>query len=566
MSIKSYISGKMTFLATGIRRFVFPFIYTAVATVVASYGIITERNTEDVIRLILALAFGFFASILLTLIAERYQPKINTYLLQAMSLAAAGVCWIWMKDYTTDVYAVMGYVGIMAATVACILFFLYHETNRELLAPHLLKGFVFSYVVAGILQGGLALCLTAFDAIILDIPELWKYIAILGIITGVLVAVNLFLSGVPRAEDEIVIPKVLRILVGTVGLPIYLLLVLILYVYLGKILITWNLPSNEINLYASLAALFFILFYLTVGSFAKDNKLVALFMKWGKYALIPIILVQLYAIHLRVSAYGITTPRYISIILVSVVLLFLIFAIVRKGKYLKGIFAAIAIIAIFFTFTPWNVIDVPDRVQYGRLVALLEENGMYNDGEVIPNRDISKEDKWEITNIFEYLVYRGGNDIDFIVGFRNEAGYRGYDSEDFKNTFGFLPYHVQGIDPGDPEVTYYSNDYIYEGLDLGSSVALISNVGLAKGAEARISEDSPSVSLEGPSGKTFEADIYATLVEIAGQGQSGSITGEMTLPVKDGKYCITRISFRSEQGAFYLEYVDGFVLLQGMMD
>ena len=229
MSFKSYVAGKAAFLGKGIRRFVFPFVYTALITGVGIYGILSERNSDEVIRLILALAFGFFASILLTLLAERYPIKLNVYLLQALSLAAAAVCWLFMKDYTTDVYAVMGYIGITAAVVACIFFFLYDEANRDLLAPHLVKGFIFSYAVAGILQAGLTLCIVAVDAIIVDIPQMWKYIAILALIAGVLVAVNLFLSGVPRPGEPIVLPKVLRILMGTVALPIYLLLVLILF-------------------------------------------------------------------------------------------------------------------------------------------------------------------------------------------------------------------------------------------------------------------------------------------------------------------------------------------------
>jgi hypothetical protein len=558
----------MSFLANGIRRFAFPFVYTALIFGVSSYAIITETDTEFLTRIILSLSFGFFASILLTLLVERFAIKINVYLFQSISVVATVGCWFLVKDFDTDVYVTMGYLGVMFAVVACIIFFLYNEYNKDLLAPHLLKGFIFSGAVAGILQSGLTLCIVAFDAIVLDIPEMWKYIAILGVFTGVMVAVNLFLSGVPKKDEEIVLPKVVRILLGIIGLPIYLLLLTILYVYLAKILITWNIPSNEINLYASFAALFFILFYFTLGSYRTENKMIDLFMKWGKYALIPIILVQLYAINIRVSAYGITTLRYISIILVAIVLTFLVLAIVNKGKYLKTIFVVIAAVAIVFTFTPLNVIDVPDKVQYNRLVSYLEANDMYQDGAVIAKKDIPVNDKREITNIFEYLVNSGGTNIELIAGFHDKAGYRGYDSEDFRDTFGFLPYHVGQVDPNQPETTYFNTTFIYTGLALDGYNRYISNVGNMSGKEGaeptEINKENRNMEVVNEIGETFTVDMFAVMEQISAMGEeaNGALQQEMSVTVEGGDYFIIALSFRQEGDSYMLEFVNGFVLMK----
>jgi hypothetical protein len=568
MSMKTYVSNKMSFLANGIKRFAFPFAYTALIFGVASYAIIKETDTEPLTRIILSLSFGFFASILLTLLVERFAIKINVYLFQSISVVATIGCWLLVKDFDSDAYVAMGYLGIMFAVVACIIFFLYNDYNKDLLAPHLLKGFIFSAAVAGILQSGLTLCIVAFDAILLDIPEMWKYIGILGVFTGVLVAVNLFLSGVPKNGEIIVLPKVVRILLGIIGLPIYLLLLTILYVYLAKILITWNIPSNEINLYASFAALFFILFYFTLGSYRTENKMIDLFMKWGKYALIPIILVQLYAINIRVSAYGITTLRYISIILVAIVLTFLLLAIVNKGKYLKSIFVVIAAVAIVFTFTPLNVIDVPDRVQFNRLVSYLQANDMYQDGAVMAKKDIPLNDKREITNIFEYLVNSGGNNIELIAGFREKSGYRGYDSEDFRDTFGFLPTHVGQVDPNQPETTYFSTTFIYTGLALDGYDRYISNVGNMSGKEdaepTELTNDNRTMEVVNETGETFTVDMFAVMEKISAMGEeaNGAMQQEMRVNVAGGDYFIIAINFRQEGDSYILEFVNGFVLMR----
>jgi hypothetical protein len=564
MSMKTYVSNKMAFLANGIQRFAFPFAYTVLIFFISSYAILKETETEPLIRIILSLAFGFFASILLTLLAERFVIKMNHYLFQSLSLVATVGCWLLVKEFDSDVYVVMGYLGVMFAVVACIIFFLYNDENKDLLAPHLLKGFIFSAAVAGILQSGLTLCIVAFDAILVDIPEMWKYIGILSVFTGVVVAVNLFLSGVPKKGESIVLPKVVKILLGTIGLPIYLLLLTILYVYLAKILITWNIPSNEINLYASFASLFFILFFFTLGSYREENKLISLFMKWGKYALVPIILVQLYAIHIRVTAYGITTLRYTSIILVAIVLTFLLLAIVYKGKYLKAIFAVIAAVAIVTTFTPLNIIDVPDRVQYNRLVSYLEANDMYQNGAVIAKSDIPANDKREITNIFEYLVNSGGNNLDLINGFRDKAGYGGYDSEDFRSTFGFLPYHVGQIDPNQPESVYYSTTFVYTGLDINGYDRYISNVANTGGEPTKITKSNKTMEVVSETGETFTVDMFAAMERISslGEAANGMLQQEMRIPVEGGDYFIVSINFRQEGDTYSMEMVNGFVLMK----
>ena len=239
MSMKTYAANKISFLTNGIRRFAFPFAYTVLIWLASSAAIIDNKNNEQIFRVILALTLGFFASTLVTLLSEHFSLKVNAYLLQTISVAATVGCWLLVGNYTDNPYVLMGYMGVDIAVVACIIYFLYNETNRDLLAPHLLKGAVFSLAVAAILQGGLTICITAFDAIILNIPEMWKYIAVLGVFTGVMVAVNLFLSGVPKSDEEIKLPKVVKILLATIALPIYLLLITILYVYLAKIIITW---------------------------------------------------------------------------------------------------------------------------------------------------------------------------------------------------------------------------------------------------------------------------------------------------------------------------------------
>ena len=244
---------------------------------------------------------------------------------------------------------------------------------------------------------------------------------------------NIFLAQLPKKDVPISQSKVFRTFVLFVGLPLYILLIAILLIYLAKIVITWNMPVGEINWYASFASLFFIFFLLSVMQYTE--KIAKLFVKFGGYFLLPVLVMQSIAVFERINAYGLTTPRTISMVLIIISILFIVGAILIP-KHLNKIALASGIIVLIVTITPFNIIDMPVSSQTGILKTTLETNNMIQNGVVVPNENVSKEDATKIISAYQYLKYDAEKVPEFIPD----------KDKDLKEIFGFASDLYEDID------------------------------------------------------------------------------------------------------------------------
>jgi hypothetical protein len=154
-----------------------------------------------------------------------------------------------------------------------------------------------------------------------------------------------------------------------------------------------------------------------------------MFVKFGGFALMPIIAVQFMAINIRLVNYGLTTLRYVSVVLNGIAFAFAAVSLVKDGRFVKHMLLVLAAAALVLTLTPLNLFDVPARDQAARLSAALQRNGMLVNGEIIPKADIPQEDKIAITSAYEYLRYEHGKEQrDFVEGVEEKG---------FEETFGF---------------------------------------------------------------------------------------------------------------------------------
>jgi len=215
---------------------------------------------------------------------------------------------------------------------------------------------------------------------------------------------NLMLAWIPTRKREHAIPKVFKLLVARVALPIYVLLISILYVYLAKIIVTWSFPSGQVNWFASVASLLFIFFWLALAHY-DDDRLIRPFIKYGGLVFIPIIVVQFIAIWIRLSNYGLTSLRYVSVVLNILALVFAVVSVIDRGRFVKYLLLVVAGVALVLTMTPLNLFDVPIWEQTHRLTRVLERNAMWVEGRIVVNENISDEDKIKITSAYEFLQW-----------------------------------------------------------------------------------------------------------------------------------------------------------------
>ena len=181
--------------------------------------------------------------------------------------------------------------------------------------------------------------------------------------------------------------------------PGYALLLLILYLYIGKIIIWQSMPVGEMNWYASLALLGYGFFYFfwddTEWSWFKN------FMRWALILFIPILALQFYGVWIRYDAYGLTQLRYASMICTAYGIVLLIFRFLCLG--IRPLLLLGAAMLVVFTVTPLNVMRVPLHNQEARLIGLLEQEGLYEDGEIIMSHPISPELAPAIKSCVDYI-------------------------------------------------------------------------------------------------------------------------------------------------------------------
>lgn len=429
MKFKLFIKRIFKGLSVGVSRFLYAFFAAVALWGVISVDIINEDLSELTTALSFGLVFGLLLSVLIILIVERTRFEKRGLWFSLTSIIPSAICaYIVYRMGFDNKYLQMGYFGLITSFVSLILFILCRGNKRENIIGYLLKSLLVSFAISGILCGGFSTSIAAADFLIFKFKDIYKVYSIVNLFILIVVGINLFLSYIPRKEDEITLPKIFKVLVLYVALPVYLLLISILYIYFIKILVTWNLPSGEINWFASFASLFFVFFLFCLRPYTE--KIAMLFKKYAPYFIIPVIAVQTLAIVIRINAYGFTTPRFISVVLVFISLLFALFEIL--GKKSEKVFLKIAIIAIIICLTPINVIDIPKANQVNRLHNALLRNDMLNDERdtIIPNPNVNEDDKQIIIGSYSYLLYVAGEKPAYIDSKKNY-------SYDYKKLFGF---------------------------------------------------------------------------------------------------------------------------------
>ena len=385
---------------------------------IAAYAIIVEprgATAEFLQNAAVTTGFGILFCTLGTLIFERFGERVKLFankrvFADILLFVLSASSYFIFRNIQHDAYVFMAYLGIMVAMFTVIVYF---SDTREIANTfsYIFKNVMFNGFVCGIVWAGIALCIFAFTTLLFEFT--WqtteKIHFMVAAFIWIVLFLNLSLSAIPKKEDEALnIPNVFKLIVVYVMLPVYLLLIAILCAYLVRILIMWHFPAGQINWFASFASLFFVFFMFTLRQY-EDHKLAKIFVKFGGFVLMPIIVTQFLGMYLRISAYGLTTARYVSLILNIFALLFAAVSIIRGGRYVKHMLLAMTATALLITITPLNALDVPVRNQAARLTTVLETNQMLIDGEIIQNADISQEDKIKITSAWQYLRRTSAN-------------------------------------------------------------------------------------------------------------------------------------------------------------
>jgi hypothetical protein len=219
-------------------------------------------------------------------------------------------------------------------------------------------------------------------------------------------AVSYFLSGVPNREDNLNFksyPKLLKILLLYIVMPLLSAYTIILYIYFIKIIVTrqWpiNIVTNLVLWYSVISAL--VLFFITP---IKDSIIWAkTFIKLFPKLIIPLLVMMFISLSIRIKSYGITENRYFVLALAVWVLGVMIYFSLAKNYRNIIILVSLSLIALISVLGPISSYSVSKLSQNSRLEGIFVRNNMLKDGAVQPSDNISKEDRIEVSSILNYF-------------------------------------------------------------------------------------------------------------------------------------------------------------------
>lgn len=162
-------------------------------------------------------------------------------------------------------------------------------------------------------------------------------------------------------------------------------------------------PRGEVSwLVMGFSILGFLVYILTKSI---ENNFIKKFRKFLPFVVFPQIFMLFYAIYLRINQYGLTTNRYIVVLAGVALFLISLYYIISKKKSLKYIPMIFSIMAFVFSFGPWGIHSLPQKLQFESLKNILVETQMYENGEFKPfnSEKFSIQTKEIIRSKIEYL-------------------------------------------------------------------------------------------------------------------------------------------------------------------
>lgn len=330
-----------------------------------------------------------------------------------------------------------------------------------------------SALYSGVLFIGLTIALLAMDALLgLDLDD--KLILALFFTMAGLFNTFFFLSGVPedpQQPGEMVFPKGLRIFTQFILIPLVTVYILILYTYMIRIVLQWELPNGwvaNLILIFSIAGILSLLLLYPVRDNA-GHRWVSWYSRGYYLALVPLIALLMVSIWVRMDAYGVTINRFLVATLAVWLTGMVAYFLLSKQRDIRVIPFSLMITALLISGGPLGAFQVSERSQTNRFESLMKKNGRLSDeGKIlIPEDRPTAGDIQQISSVVMYLnehhgyqVFKSylGDDIPDISDDEDNADHRPGTfriTEKLMEQFG-LPYLNSFQDPDDQLFTPFT--------------------------------------------------------------------------------------------------------------
>jgi hypothetical protein len=231
------------------------------------------------------------------------------------------------------------------------------------------------------------------------------------ILIGILFNTWFFLSGLPQkwqSENNVIsYPKALRVFVQYVLLPLISVYMIILYLYVGKILILQEWPLTWVAYLILSFSISGILAILLIWPLRNQESFpwVRTFSQWYFIALLPLSVLLLFSIGKQIVMYGITPNRYLLAMLSLWLPLISMYSFITRLRNILIFPVSLFLLCVISAPLPYfNAFDVSLRNQKSKLDTRLNSlNLLDNDAKLLSAHHLTDTTLQEVKEGFEFM-------------------------------------------------------------------------------------------------------------------------------------------------------------------
>ncbi len=281
-----------------------------------------------------------------------------------------------------------------------------------------------SSIIFIVLSIGLAIIVLVFSYLILNTDEYLLNLRIEVLLLGLYYIPKLVYSFY-NVKGEI--NNFFKFVVKTILPSLLIIAFIVIYLYIAKIILTLDVPSNQIFRIIAGLFIFGLPIWTMATYFKEDNKLYKI-CKNLPYLFIPFIFLQVYSIAVRIVNNGFTEARYLCVMLIIFEIIYIALYFKNKEKIanILIVFVGISTISLIVPFI--NMYKISFYSQFNNLKIYKEKE------------DLTESDKQKIQGAYYYLIYDANSEeivnnylnsdeIYNIINFEYDK-YNEYDKED----------------------------------------------------------------------------------------------------------------------------------------
>jgi hypothetical protein len=366
------------------------------------------------------LAIGAVISLAATLGMENTAVRWRQYVITLTLIALWGVYCFFLppeNKFHLDDSLQIGVIGAAFLCAAFFISFLKKEKDAAfwLFSQETIFQGCSAFLFSGILFAGLSLAVYSLDNLFNVNVSNKVYLNLL-VSCFILFLFVYFLANIPgkkaKYNEEILFPKILKILGLYILSPILGIYTLILYAYLARIIVAWELPDGWVSILVSTLSIGGLLVILILYPLylKKENKAAVLLSRYFGLLLLPLLVLMTIGIFRRISDYGITINRcYILLLNVWLYGIF-IYLSITQSRHIKWILISPAIIFLLASAGPWRFSRITQTALQNRLETHFSQWDFLKQGKISLSdspaffQKMNEEDKKKIKETIEYLI------------------------------------------------------------------------------------------------------------------------------------------------------------------